>query len=338
MGHDYHRTPDEDDDPLETMPRRTGGRDPLAPFPTREEGETFAKRQGAADLPAPTKRGVEGEIIRPTAYTPPDRGATAPPDPATLYVPAAGTPPPPPAAAPARRSTGNACIWLLALAAMVMLACGLLGAGMLNKGIGGLIGMVPAFPSLMITPTVIIQPQGPSVVEQVQALSRLETARYTVKTVLTGESTGALPGGLTSDKILFIAYGNVVAGVDLSKLREEDVQVVSGTVTMRLPTAEILSQSLDNSKSSVYDRQTGFFTKADPNLETQVRQRAEQEIVKQALEDGVLKTAQDNAETTLRTLLRGLHYNSVTFLPPSSIPPNPATVAPSLVPDLTVTP
>ncbi len=318
MGQDYRRTPDEDDDHLETMPRRTD-------------------RQGGADLPAATRRGVEGEVIRPMAYTPPDRGAVTPPDRPTLYVPADGAPPPPQVAAP-RRGTGNACIWLLALAAMVMLACGLLGAGMLNKGFSSVFGMVPPFPNLMITPTVIIQPQGPSVVEQVQALSRLETARYTVKTVLTGESTGSLLGGLTSDKILFIAYGNVVAGVDLSKLRDEDVQVISGTVTMRLPPAEILNHSLDNSKSAVYDRQTGFFTKADPNLETQVRQRAEQEIVNQALEDGVLKTAQDNAETTLRTLLRGLHYDSVTFLPPISIPPTLAPVAPSLVPDLTVTP
>ena len=313
MGQDYRRAPDEDDDHLDTMPRHASGPTP----PSRREGE--------------------GEIVRPTATPPPERQAAAPPDRATLYVPAAGAPSSP-AAAPPRRGTGNACIWLLALAAMVVLACGLLGAGALNSGMTGLFGMVPRFPSLMITPTVIIQPQGPSVVEQVQALSQLETARYTVKTVLTGEATGVLPGGLTSDKILFIAYGNVVAGVDLSKLREQDVQVISGTVTMRLPAAEVLHHSLDNSKSSVYDRQTGFFTKADPNLETQVRQRAEQEIVNQALEDGVLKTAQDNAETTLRTLLRGLHYDSVTFLPPNSIPSTPAPTLPGLMPTITNTP
>ncbi|MDQ2808728.1 MAG: DUF4230 domain-containing protein [Chloroflexota bacterium] len=319
MGQDYRRTPDEDDDHLDTMPRRTGGATP----------------------PAPSRRGVEGEIIRPTATTPPDRGAAAPPDRATLYVPADGAPPPP-APTPPRRGTGNACIWLLALAAMVVLACGLLGAGVLNNGINGVFGMVPRFPNIATTPVVSIQPQGPSVVEQVQALSRLETARYTVKTIMTGQSVGSVigivPGNLTTDKILFLAYGNVVAGVDLSKLRPEDVQVVSNTVTMRLPAAEIFNYTLDNSKSTVYDRQTGIFTQANPNLETEVRQRAELEIRAQALEDGVLKTAQDNAETTLRTLLHGLHYDHVTFLPPSSVAPNPATAVPSLVPDTTPTP
>ncbi len=321
MGQDYQHTAAEGDDHLDTMPRRaTGGKDLPPPLPSQLGGALQSP-------PAPGS----------AAYLPPDRLApAAPPDRSTLYVPAEGTPPP--AMAPPRRGTGNACIWLLALAAMVVLACGLLGAGMLNSGFSGLSGMVPRFPNLMITPTVIIQPQGPSVVEQVQALSRLETARYTVKTVLTGESTGALPAGLTSDKILFIAYGNVIAGVDLSKLRDEDVQVVSNTVTMRLPAAEILSHSLDNNKSTVYDRQTGFFTKADPNLETQIRQRAEQEIVNQAQEDGVLKTAQNNAETTLRTLLRGLHYDSVTFLPPNSSAPNPATATPFPLPELAASP
>jgi len=243
-----------------------------------------------------------------------------PDEPADLYVPAA-------AYAPARRGTGSACIWLLALAGIVVLACGLLGVGALQGGWNGLTGMVPRFPALpVITPTVIIQPQGPSIVTQIQSLSRLESAQYSVKTVLTGESTGPVPP-FTSDKILFIAYGQVVAGVDLSRVTDADVQVVSNTVRLRLPPPEILSTRLDNSKSNVYDRQTGFFTKADPNLESQIRQRAEQEIRQQALEGGILMTAQDNAEKTLRVLLTSLHYDSVTI---TAAPLPAGTVAPGV--------
>jgi hypothetical protein len=237
-------------------------------------------------------------------------------------VPAAGGTPP--AAAGPRRNTGNACIWLLALAAVVVLACGLLGAGALQKGFEGITGMVPRFPTIFGTPTVIIQASGPPLIQQVQALSRLETSSYSVQTVLTGESTGPVPP-FTSDKILFIARGNVIAGVDLSKVREEDIVVVSDTVTIRMPAAEIFSKYLDNDKSQVYSRDTGIFTKADPNLETQVRQKAEQDILNQAIEDGILTKAQQNAETTMRTLLHGLHYDNVTFLPPlPAIPTAPA--------------
>jgi hypothetical protein len=101
--------------------------------------------------------------------------------------------------------------------------------------------------------------------------------------------------------------------------------VVSDTVTIRLPAAEIFSKYLDNERSQVYSRDTGVFTKADPNLETQVRQKAEQDILNQAIEDGILTKAQQNAETTMRTLLHGLHYDKVTFLPPlPAIPTAPA--------------
>jgi hypothetical protein len=235
--------------------------------------------------------------------------------------------PPAPAPAVPRRGTGAACIWLLALAAVIVLACGLLGFGAIQSGVTGLAGWVPRLPNLpLVTPTVVIQAQGPSVVQSIRSLSRIETSQYTVERVLTGESTGALPP-FTSDKILFIARGEVIAGVDLQKLTEDDVQVVSGTVTIRLPAPEILSSRLDNEKSRVYDRQTGIFTKADPNLESQVRQRAEEEIKSAALEDGILDKARENAETTLRTLLHSLKYDNVVFAAPSGGVLGPATTA-----------
>ncbi|HUS15977.1 MAG TPA: DUF4230 domain-containing protein, partial [Chloroflexia bacterium] len=230
------------------------------------------------------------------------------------------------------RNTGNACIWLLALAAVVVLACGLLGAGVLKNGVGGLSGWIPGFPNpFSLTPTVVIQ-SGPSVVQQIQGLSRLETARYTLDKVVTAESSnGGIP--FTGDKILFVARGDVIAGVDLGKLRDSDVQVVSNTVTIRLPAAEIFSSRLDNAKSRVYDRQTGFFSQGNPNLETQVRQEAEQGITTDALESGILTTAQTNAEKSIRALLHSLRYDQVTFLDPAPTP------APTLVaPDMTPTP
>jgi hypothetical protein len=315
MDYDNERRDDADDD-LDQRPRRPRGAPPPRVLGDEETPARLAPRPyvPADRAPAPRPRDP-GPRPDPSAY----RERSVSRDPPVTYAPV--EPPPAPAA---RRPTGSACIWLLALAAIVVLACGLLGFGALQSGVNGLVGMVPRFPGLpVITPTVVIQPQGPSVVEQIQSLSRLETAQYTVKTVLTGESTGPIPP-LTSDKILFIAYGQVVAGVDLSKLTDADVQVVSNTVTLRLPAAEILSSRLDNDKSNVYDRQTGFFTKADPNLESQIRQKAEQEIRQEALEGGILSNAQTNAEKTVRVLLEHLQYDRITFLPPSGAVPAPA--------------
>ena len=64
----------------------------------------------------------------------------------------------------------------------------------------------------------------------------------------------------------------------------------------------------------VYDRQTGLLTKPDPNLETLVRQRAEQEILTAALEDGILEQAQTNAEAYLTRFFAALGFPNTVFV------------------------
>jgi hypothetical protein len=178
-------------------------------------------------------------------------------------------------------------------------------------GLGKLGGVFPNF-SFAVTPTVTINTQ-PAIINQIRGLSRLETVNYQLEKVVTGKSSGPLPDLLTSDKILLVAHGEVVAGIDLSRLKPEDVTVLSGTVTINMPDAEVLYTRLDNDKTYVYDRQTGIFSKPDPNLETEMRRVAEKEILDAALEDGILDKATENARTVLRTLVTGLGYKDVQF-------------------------
>jgi len=62
------------------------------------------------------------------------------------------------------------------------------------------------------------------------------------------------------------------------------------------------------------DRQTGVLTRPDPNLETLVRQSAEQEILKAALEDGILEQAQVNAEAYLFKFFSALGFPNTIFV------------------------
>lgn len=158
-----------------------------------------------------------------------------------------------------------------------------------------------------------MQPSGPVVLQQVQRLARLETCRYNGQVVVRGGTSGPLPAWLAGDRMLFLAKGEVVAGVDLSRLRAEDVQVTGGRVTLRVPPAEILHTALDNRQSEVYSRQAGILTGPDPKLETRVRQEAEERIQAAALESGVLTTARDNAEATLRKQLELVGVHDVRF-------------------------
>jgi len=78
-----------------------------------------------------------------------------------------------------------------------------------------------------------------------------------------------------------------------------------------LPTAQVFATRLDNARTRVYSRQTGLLVPVDPNLETQVRQEGERQLLQAALQEGVLKTANQNARATLTSLLQGLGFERV---------------------------
>jgi hypothetical protein len=161
------------------------------------------------------------------------------------------------------------------------------------------------------TPTII--PDPVTVINQIRPLARLETIQYSVEKVITAEIGQNALGPLFGDKLLFVGHGYVIAGIDLSKLRADDLSFEDGMLTLHLPKPEIFVATLDNTKSYVYDRDTGLLTHGDINLETTARQAAEEEIRQAAISDGILERAQENAETYLRSFLESLGHTQVTI-------------------------
>jgi hypothetical protein len=154
----------------------------------------------------------------------------------------------------------------------------------------------------------------PTVIASIQRLARLESVVYTMDKVVEGNRTNQyLPDILTGDKLLLVVHGQAVAGVDLSNVQASSVQINGRSVIITMPAAELLSVSLDNSKTRVYSRITGLLVPADPNLESEVRERAQGDLRQSALDSGILTTAEGNARATLTTLLHSLGFQQITF-------------------------
>jgi hypothetical protein len=167
--------------------------------------------------------------------------------------------------------------------------------------------------SQVLHPTPTILPDPVSIVKEVQSLARLETIQYSVEKVITAELNQGAFGSLFGDRLLFVAHGYVIAGVDLSKITEDDLRMVGETLRVKLPEAEVFVATLDNEKSYVYDRDTGLLRRADTQLESEARRVAEAEILRTATEDGILIQAKKNAETYLLSLLNSLGFSRVVF-------------------------
>ncbi|WP_322794206.1 DUF4230 domain-containing protein [Bellilinea sp.] len=168
--------------------------------------------------------------------------------------------------------------------------------------------------ALLFNPTPTIIPDPVTIIYEIRSLARLETAQYSMEKIITAEAGQGELSFLFGDKLLFVAHGKVIAGVDLEKLKPEDLWVQNGVLYVRLPAAEIFVATLDNDLSYVYDRETGILRRGEINLETLARQAAVREIEKAAIADGILDWARLNAESYLGRLFRSLGYADVIFV------------------------
>ena len=162
------------------------------------------------------------------------------------------------------------------------------------------------------------------VVTQIQQLNRLHTVAFSVDTVITSERPGSwMKLWQDEQKALFIAHGRVEAGVDLSALTPEMVQVVQPAqanadeeqvadanspaatmpqINITLPPTEIFSVYLDDIE--IYDWQTGAFgmMQVDPKILAQAQTMAKKEVLERACRGDVMNMALQNAQTQLQQL------------------------------------
>ena len=162
--------------------------------------------------------------------------------------------------------------------------------------------------------TLSIDVSQPTVVDRIQRLQRLETVVYTVDKIVTGAKENPIfPDFLAGDRLLMLVHGEVVAGIDFTDLKRGDVRVNGKQIQLHLPAPQVFRTRIDSAKTRVYSRQTGLLVPTDPNLETQVRQEAERQLQEAAMADGILRTAQQNAASTIRGLLQGLGFEKIDF-------------------------
>ena len=72
--------------------------------------------------------------------------------------------------------------------------------------------------SQLLHPTPTVIPDPVTIIREVQSLARLETIQYSIQKVITAEVNQGVLGPLFGDKLLLVAHGYVIAGVDLSRL------------------------------------------------------------------------------------------------------------------------
>lgn len=159
------------------------------------------------------------------------------------------------------------------------------------------------------------RPLSPVIVERLQALNRLETAKQTNSHVIEAESHANLLPSLTREALVLIAQTEVTAGIDFAQFKADDVQVKGQGVRIRLPEPKVLNVQVNDLYTRVYKREKGLLVwSPDKDLERQARLQASFEARQAARANGLLQTARENAETNLRSLLKTFGFERVEFI------------------------
>jgi hypothetical protein len=165
-----------------------------------------------------------------------------------------------------------------------------------------------------ITGKEAFEPSVPAVVARIQRLSRIETAVYSVDTVVeTNRPPVSMPDAPDWDRILLVIHGKSTAGVDLAQLKPEDVSIDAGGrgIHVTLPASQLFTTTVDSQHARVYVRSTGMLVPANQDLAADPRAKAQDQLQRAALADGILDEARKNARATVTALLYALGFEHV---------------------------
>ncbi|NEO29481.1 MAG: DUF4230 domain-containing protein [Symploca sp. SIO3C6] len=153
------------------------------------------------------------------------------------------------------------------------------------------------------------------VVSKVRGVSELTTSVFSMEAVVPARQDRNLAGytvGTTT--LLYIAYGEVRAGVDLGELKPDDVQVVDNNIQLQLPPPRMLDSKIDVHRSQIYDYDRGFLglgPDVGPQLHILAQQETLRKITAAACKDGLLEKANDRAQLVVTKLLNTSGYKQV---------------------------
>ena len=113
-------------------------------------------------------------------------------------------------------------------------------------------------------------------------------------------------------RILISCKSKVKAGVDLSKIKDEDIKVVGNTIEIKLPPAEITSFSMDpRSVRTQMEDLSGYTDPFSEEEKTNFLKQGEEAIKADLYDYGILEDANDNAEAFLIDFYKQLGYDKV---------------------------
>lgn len=139
-------------------------------------------------------------------------------------------------------------------------------------------------------------------------LGSLASVRFNVSTIVTEERQQLLG----TDRVLLMVVGDVLMGIDLSQIAQEDVQIEGRKISIALPPASIIGVELQLEKSQIYDSSSALIWSDYTGLEKTAIGRAQRQIYDHAATDpNMIQTTELLAKLQLSEFLKKAGFKDV---------------------------
>ena len=162
--------------------------------------------------------------------------------------------------------------------------------------------------------------------QKIQNIQKLTTTTYKIDKVVSTSADRILGKNWTiaTTKLLYLAKGEVRAGIDLQRLTVDDIVVSSDKIAIAIPQAEILDSKIDVNESQVYHYERGFLNLGPdvaPQLQTFAQQKTLAQITNAACKEGIINQANKQAKSAILELITMTNSKKVevTIKPESSL-------------------
>ena len=113
----------------------------------------------------------------------------------------------------------------------------------------------------------------------------------------------------TSHRFVLLARGTCMAGTDLSGLKKEDIIAQDSSITIKIHKAKIITTIINPSDYDIYIDEGEW----SPKEVTLLKSYATNKIKHLAIEDGILKKAQERTDLLLKQFFKSIGFVNVTI-------------------------
>jgi hypothetical protein len=185
-------------------------------------------------------------------------------------------------------------------------------------GVSWIRGVFPDFDNPFAEETKIRS--GPALLQSIRDIGEYRSVAGNFQVIVDLEQDTKLPSEILGERTLFVAVGSVDAGVNLSRVSEDDIDVSDDrrSATITLPAVRLFPAVLDVRRSYVYDRERGLLNEigsvfSDDGDQRELYIAAERRLNEAAREEsGLVPRAEENTRAMLESLLRSLGFTSTT--------------------------